>query len=372
MPIRHALSILATLAWFLPGVAVFAQEKFSLFALVMPVIGLGLIGTTLYLFLRYRKYGVSVFEMADIPGVLGGSLGGVILTRTPVRTTDGFRLMLRNVHLWTTGAGKNRKTYRETLWEREQRLPKTLDVNDGQRAFPVLFTIPYSCHPTHKASYNKEYYWDLTLSGKAPGINYKATFRVPVFKTEYSSPTVTGELESLPDDERNSLGADVHAIPGVSVSKALSGGEELAFSSTAGGKVGAAITLLISAGLLGAAFVVGLGGLSVFMGLVLAAIGGYAGWCALGSLFGSTLIGVQPDRLEITRKFLGLTTSSRIILGKELRNIQVISPRASNENNHYTLRLDLDADERIRLPLRISGQINAEILAEHIRKLAGV
>lgn len=344
----------------------FKEEKFSLFALVPLLIGLGIGGFALYLFLRWRKYGVSVFEMAEVPGVLGGSLGGVVMMRSPVRATDGFRLLLRSMHRWSSGTGKNRKTHTETLWEREQTLP-TPDSRFGQRMLPVLFTIPYDCQPTHKFNSNKEHYWELVVTGKSPGIDYKASFVVPVFKTESSSPNVTGELEHLPEDEQAVIGSGIAAIPGVRVLKTLSGGEQLEFTTPADALITAIVTLIVALGMLAVAAVLLVGALSWLFGAILAIGGLYAGYRALHSLFGTTIVTLYPDRIEIQRRRFGFKGLPRVIRRDRLESIEATSRHASNTNRLYTLLVRSDG-QTTRLPLHIRGQSQAELIAAHIRK----
>jgi hypothetical protein len=121
--------------------------------LLFPLIGLGLAAAALHQLLRWRKYGTSVFELAEVPGVIGGNLGGLILTKVNIRPEDGFTLTLRSIHEWTSGSGKNRTTHRETLWESRQVLDHEAMPEDLTRsALPVLFFIPYSCKPTERLS----------------------------------------------------------------------------------------------------------------------------------------------------------------------------------------------------------------------------
>lgn len=346
----------------------FRQNPAALFIMIFPAVGLVLAGVAIYFLLRFRKYGVSVFEMSDVPGVLGGHLGGVILTRAPVHTSEGLKLRLRNIHMWSTGSGKSRKTHRETLWEREQTLPHSLQETLGERAFPVLFTIPYSCEPTNKINANKEYYWELTLSGKAPGIDYKSSFRVPVFKTEKSSAKVTGELSQLAGEERQTLGTDITSIPGLVTSHALTGGELLQFRPLNASVLGAAIASLVSIAMLAIALFFIFGGVSPFIAMLIGAIALMGLIPAVIRGFGSTQLGLHPDRIEVTVRLLGFPISQRIIPRQHIDEIKVASRRLNSTAKRQTIRIHLTSGQSHSIPLNIRNPVHADIIADRIRR----
>ncbi|MGE9295193.1 MAG: phage holin family protein [Puniceicoccales bacterium] len=157
--------------------------------LLFPLVGLGLIGVTIYQFLRWRKYGQSVFEMAEVPGVIGGSLGGLVLTSTDVKPAKGFQVTLVNQKEVTSGSGKNRSTHTTTIWESEQWIHEDALPDDHQRtALPIFFAIPYSCEPTADLG-RTDYKWELRVKAEMPGVDYEARFSVPVYKTKDSDPS---------------------------------------------------------------------------------------------------------------------------------------------------------------------------------------
>ncbi len=147
----------------------------ALLLLIFPTIGIiGLLALG-YQFLRWRKYGTSVFEMSRVPGFVGGDLSGTILIREKLRPSNGLNLTLRNVCSWTTGAGKHRSRHKKTMWESERHISEVFE-----NSVPVDFEIPSHCTPTSHEN-GKTYHWELILKGDCVGIDYKATFTVPVF-----------------------------------------------------------------------------------------------------------------------------------------------------------------------------------------------
>jgi hypothetical protein len=127
--------------------------------------------------------------MASVPGVTGGQLGGVIRTKVNLRPEDGFHLSLRCVRRVTSGSGKNRSTTEHIEWEDSRVVTRELMERDfSQSAIPVQFGIPYDAPETTRDDQNPQIVWRLHISAKVPGIDYDATFEVPVYQTADSSP----------------------------------------------------------------------------------------------------------------------------------------------------------------------------------------
>lgn len=175
--------------FFIPGEVVDKGNRLALLGLLFPAVGLGLLLWAVYLLLRWHKYGDSVFQMAAVPGVIGGTLAGVIRTAARVRPDSGFRLTLNCVRRYTTGSGDNRSTHEDILWQDERTLAHALSETDpSTMAIPVLFGIPYDARPSDPENGSDRIVWRLQVAADVPGIDYHAEFEVPVFKTAESRP----------------------------------------------------------------------------------------------------------------------------------------------------------------------------------------
>ncbi len=149
---------------------------------IFPLIGVVLIATACYLGLHYWKWGVSEFEMAAVPGVLGGPLAGVIHVPRSIEAAEGIVIRLACVR--SESDGETQKV--TTLWEEERTIVRNLYTPGGARTLiPVQFVIPYDL-PDSDA---KGVTWKLSAAAKTVGIDYQSEFDVPVFKTAASSPT---------------------------------------------------------------------------------------------------------------------------------------------------------------------------------------
>jgi hypothetical protein len=153
----------------------------ALIALIFPVVGLALLTYAFKTTLAWRRYRQSIFEMAAVPGALGGTLEGMIQLNTRLRPEHGLHLRLSCVHRTTTGAGKNRHTSEKILWQDEKWLRPDLPEPEGHTGIPVYFKLPAD-QPEATAGKGDGIHWQLEASARVPGPSFRATFEVPVFK----------------------------------------------------------------------------------------------------------------------------------------------------------------------------------------------
>jgi len=167
------------------------SNRWLLLSLIFPAIGLGLAWWAIYAYLRWLKYGESAFEMASVPGVVGGRLAGVVHVSARLQSEPGFHLRLVCRRTTTRRSGNKSQTTVDTVWEAERRISQALGQPDpGCTAIPVLFGIPYEAPSTGGPS-NERGDWKLEVRSAQSGVDYKAVFEVPVFKTAESRPDFT-------------------------------------------------------------------------------------------------------------------------------------------------------------------------------------
>lgn len=140
-------------------------------------------------FIRYRKFGESTFQMACMPGIVGGELAGVLHTEVSQIPAGGFVLTLQSIKHRTTGRGRCRRTHREVLWEDKHNVSIDLnaDTADGKVVLPVSFAIPFECEScSEKPTASTKLFWELSADAEFPGADFHCKFDVPVFKTPES------------------------------------------------------------------------------------------------------------------------------------------------------------------------------------------
>lgn len=165
--------------------------------LLFAFVGVVLIGLMVYTVVQYLRYGESVLQLATVPGGLGGVLGGAVRTRVVIESPEDVALTLRCSRLITTGSGKNRRTSRKVVWEQTRHGTELLRDEQGLTAIPVEFNIPYDCPETDDSDPDNRVEWDLDVHADVPGVDFQASFAVPVFMIETSNPQQTRESVSV-------------------------------------------------------------------------------------------------------------------------------------------------------------------------------
>lgn len=184
------------LLFVLPKEIIEKENYLALIGLIFPLVGLGLLVWAGRAFVRWKKFGDSVFEMSTFPGVIGGRLAGRVLTSIDIDPTAGFQVTLNNINRVTTGSGDNRSTSERILWQDERHLlEETAQYDPTRSEIPVEFQIPFDAFPTEERSDDDEVLWRLQVEAEVPGVDYSAQFEVPVFHT----------AESRPDTEEDNI-----------------------------------------------------------------------------------------------------------------------------------------------------------------------
>jgi len=184
-------------------------NRLALIALMFPLIGMGLLAWAVRTTLRYRRYGISRFELSRNPGIVGHTLAGTVRTPSDLRPPEGFRVVLSCIRRETTGSGKNRSTTEHLLWQEERR------TMGGPGGLPVAFAIPSDARPSDPGRSDNRVLWRLQVTGDVPGIDYAATFEVPVFHTtESDAPSTEADRTAtvaavVPADYRQPAGSRI-------------------------------------------------------------------------------------------------------------------------------------------------------------------
>ena len=94
---------------------------------------------------------------------------------------EGFQVALSCIRRVTTGSGRNRSTTETVLWQDERRVTgdrrrRAGGIRDPADAMP--------CDPTRAVRPRRS--GGSTVSAEVPGVDYAATFEVPVFRTAAS------------------------------------------------------------------------------------------------------------------------------------------------------------------------------------------
>ncbi|MFZ0827607.1 MAG: hypothetical protein WAO02_09320 [Verrucomicrobiia bacterium] len=220
--------ISAVIAFVVVSQAVQSGNHAAFIALIFPVVGIAVLFYAAKTTLAWRRFGQSSFEMAAVPGALGGTLEGMIQVKGRLEPEHGLHLRLSCVRRATSGSGNNRSTTERILWQDEKWLRADLPQTDlNATGIPIYFRLPDNL-PESNASRGDGIHWKLEASARLRGPDFDATFEVPVFKlaeTPAPSDDPTAPFQMSLDDVRRLIHSriQVNDLPG--------GGREFVFPS---------------------------------------------------------------------------------------------------------------------------------------------
>ena len=281
----------------------------ALFALIFPVVGVALLAWAILETLRYRRYGLSVFRMARVPAPVGRLLKGVIVTHAYIRPAEGIQLTLSCVNRITRRSGKETSTSERVLWQEERKVSDFPTVGRRATAIPVAFAIPSDAVESSAEVSNDQILWRLEARADVPGVDYVASFEVPVFRTPESDEPMTREEQEAAgkaDEEeyRQPPESRIYVTEGLSRT-------EIHYSAARnlGVAVGLTIFFLIWTGI---TFMLPRFGAPIFFPIVFGFFDVLIGLALIGMWLGTTRVQIDRSSIRISRKYLGLGWTKKI------------------------------------------------------------
>lgn len=318
-------------------------NRLALLGLLFPAIGLGLLVWAVRETLRYRKFGTSILELDTIPAAPGRELHGVVRVRSPGFVPyEGFHAKLACVHQVTTGTGRHRTTRERILWQEERTVtPRRGGAARGHVQIPVSFRLPREGHETDESDPDSLILWRLVITADVPGVDFSATFELPVFRTAGTdTPLSTGPRPNPPETEIE------YEPPTDSRIRVTSNrrGTELYFPTARNPGVAASLT----------AFTVlwaGFGWLLVhldapiFFPTVVGLFGTLLAYGAATLWLGTSRIRIDGRNVSLRRGILGLGRA-RTFRADEITDIELGIGMQAGGVPYYEIRLSTEDDER--------------------------
>lgn len=343
----------------------------ALLVLLFPLVGLFLVGQSLLLRLREAKFRNLRLTFSTLPGVVGGHLGGRMESAFLLPAGSPVSLVLSCVRSYV-GGGDNRSRWENVLWQAKQTAVPY--VGGSGSYLPVDLAIPYDARATDASNPGDEIFWRLTATAALPGLDFRATFRVPVFKTDASDPAITAETLDAAETARlaGSKPADAKIITAASAE----GGVQFHLGPARNKGVAAAMTIFGIVFLGGGLFFgVGIGqSFTWFVGVIPLAISGGVGMGLLAFAawlwFGTTTIGVVSRSLRIRSRCLGFSRS-RTVNAAEIQKFELYPGMQSGDRVWYDLRIHLRTGARITAASAMEKS-EAEWFADELKKDLGI
>jgi hypothetical protein len=340
--------------------------------LLFPGVGLLLVGQSTVTYLRNRKFSDARLRFKGVPCALGGKLEGSVEVDFVLPAGTVVDVKLSSIHSYVSGAGGDRSRWEKVLWQEPRIIAAT---TDGRTSFvPIAMTIPYDCKPTDTRDPDDAYFWRLTAKAALPGLDFAATFAVPVFETSASDTTLTtAALEARDETE---LRGERPVQSKIVMRTAPDGGLVFYFGPARNARAAALLTVF-AAIFIGSGLFFGFGIGEVF-GWIVGAIplvfsGGIGFLLLLFSLWlwlGVTTVEVSNGALHVKSSCLGLSRS-RVIPAASIRDFELASNLQTADHVWYDLKLKLDDGRSVTAGGGLEKQ-EAEWLRGELKKDLGM
>ena len=138
-----------------------------------------------YLVARRRKYGVGMLRFRRFPFTTGDEVEVMLARVGPLASLDALEATLRCVqerYETTRRSGKREsRVVCYEVWSETRRSEQGDGRRSTERDFTWRFTVPESV-PGTTLSERPPTYWELEVKAEMPGVDYRATFLVPVYE----------------------------------------------------------------------------------------------------------------------------------------------------------------------------------------------
>ena len=358
----NAVSIPVSVLFFHEAVSEGFSAKLLIF--LFPVIGLGLIIWAVKNILRFMKFGESTFEMDILPGIVGGPLAGVIRTKLPVKPANGFRIVLNCINRYTTGTGKSRSTHEKILWQDEYTAgDEDIRIDSSGSKIRVLFAIPFDARDTTNPDEKNRIFWRLEVEGDIPGVDYYASFEVPVYKTAESSPDFSLEEVESPDDEDIYAGLDKS---GVIAQPLPGGGVRMVFPMARYKSTAMGLTLFF-AGWSAVVYFLYVKEAPIFLSIVFGAFDLVIFYGVLSSWFDKGRVEAQKGRLLIKGGIFGLGAEKEIP-ASQITEIREKRGMQAGKKLFYRVEVTTNDGKNHTAAKRLNGLKQAKTLVRILEK----
>lgn len=331
--------------------------------LIFPAVGLLLIAWACRAWRRWKVFGDSVFELGTLPGVVGGALEGTLRLGRYMQTEEGFLFRLVCINRVTTGGGKDRSTSECIVWLDEH----VSDTKTGE-AMPVSFYIPSDCRETNSADSDNVVFWRLEVTARADGSEDKLQFEVPVFKVALTPEHAAAAQRAQAKEQAEIASYRQPANSRILVRPSARGGKEFFFRSARNPGSAAGLTVFLAVWSVVVWFLIKQKAPLVFP-IVFGSVDLVLVYCVLQSWFGTRLVVVEPGRIMVTARMLGIGRTHTV----ESNNIDRIMAKvgmADKTTAYQDIKIVCRDGREITAGTSVRDILEAEWLAAEMAKAA--
>lgn len=339
-----------------------------LFALLFPIIGLGLLVSAVVKLRQWLRFGSVPLHLDPWPACIGGQLAGRMEIKLPYDSTQRVHLQLSCLLSYYSGSGKNRKRTEKIIWSAEglANLAPAAQGSSIQFAFDIPAGLPQSDLPSER-----HHLWRLEVNAALPGADFNQQYEVPVFETGMaaSSRIKCASQHPLMQEERERRLERLLNI------RQIADGVELYYQMgrrwrgrSLGLLVGIAMTIggwfahAKAAPLMVVVLLIGIG--------LLIAVG-----CCYG-LLNSYRVKLGRPGIYTERKILGVMFSKRFYPPADIQGLVIKAHGSSQVGNkhteHFVIEAQLNSGKQVRVVEDLDGRALTEQALEVVTLLSGL
>lgn len=189
--------------WFILPDEILQEKNYpALLGLLFPLIGIGLIIMAMRLYRQWQKFGRSILIMNPFPANPGGVVKGELQLQNPLAAKQ-LQVRLNCINKVTSGSGDDRKTREHIQWQDEQ----VIRLYPGQQNYVIACRLPENTKTSDYSDNDNQTIWRLTCQAEVPGVDFNATFEVPVITGQPDKATLqlveTLRREEIRHGEKN-------------------------------------------------------------------------------------------------------------------------------------------------------------------------
>jgi len=325
---------------------------------LFPLIGVVLLIVVGYLTAQRMKYGGSVCHIDHLPIVPGRTFHGELTTRVREMPPAGFVLRLTCVKR-VTGTKNTNET---VIWDETQKIALATPSYEGAHV-PFTFAIPSDALPTQSMLNRTSIVWRLSASAEVPGVDYSATFELPVFAT--GEKTVVEPAWPAPDADLSKWTPDPESH--ITISPLPSGGDEITVGPATKGRFGFILFSIIWYAVIIVMFVFQVPRFfPMFFGLV----GLIIMWVGFDWMLGQSVIRADRQSLSILRTWIGFGSPQEI----PPRDVSAITTSIGGvQNGVPTYDVVVQCGEKkVTAAKYVQSKRDAEMVAARVRRAIGL
>jgi hypothetical protein len=152
---------------------------------------------------RWLRFSRCRVQLRTVPGVIGGHFRGEVLLPESFPSDTDVRMELiceTTTTIYGKGDSSNDVSI-DRVWAHTIRVNTNASLcHDGHCAIPFDYTIPYGLtdetDSKAQGDFHADVRWILRVFAKLPGPDLNMRFRVPVFRTSASDPSVKGDQQT--------------------------------------------------------------------------------------------------------------------------------------------------------------------------------